>query len=922
MPDLRPYQFASIESCREHVRQGRRRILLVMPTGAGKTVTFGAIAKSARENFDARILFIVHRIELIDQAVRQLEKAGLVEVGVIRADDARTNPSMPIQVATIQTLGRRSPPPADIVFIDESHRAASESYARIMALYPEATIIGLTATPCRADGKPLGEHFDVLENVVGYSRLILEGHIVAPRCFGSEHLPDLSKVKTVAGDYDIGGLEDAMCGAHVLGDTIAEWQARAEGRRTVVFAVTVAHSRAIAQRFADIGVRVAHVDANTPDDERVDVSRRLRAGELDVVSNVGIYCLDDQTEILTSAGWVGIDGMNLDHRVANWDSGTVTFERPSEIVRRARAPGEWMVVLDSPRINVRVTESHRMLYRTTADGSFLKCQASDLVGRVVKLPVSGRAEPEIISVPTPERVSSRKKAISHTAYSLRKLNGYSWDNSFVEAERRVDRLRALRHKSPHELSLDECGLIGFWIGDGSVSPGANGGVHYTLSQPESKPKIVTWIDHTLSLCGIDSVRSGPRPAKIVNGVTWKRGYRWSLSRGAGGGPQEREGVFPIEPYLQKSGTALLWGLSESQFDALLHGLWMANGDHLDGSEPGSVRARKFYSANVPLLELLQAIASVRGYRAKVVRRGPGYQLTLLKTDDFHIGTCRFRLENGWREERVWCVKTRTKNIITRRRGTVTVTGNTEGWDEPSVKCIILARPTKSLSLYMQMCGRGLRPWNEFVPSGRSWLPEDGPSIDPVLIDQGGNIDRHGSPHADRKWSLTTAAEMTEKKPACCVKCRAYIKHYPCPECGYAPPVSPREVVEKPEAKLGERAFVDPMRVLFDKSLKEAQKKGFKPGFASFKVKEAFGDWPPWAWSQAVKAAYAADEDWQERVAQRALDRERWQAATKPVEATPEPDQALPPYQDDSEIPFIHCAPDELGVKRVRRWERW
>jgi superfamily II DNA or RNA helicase len=862
-PVLRPYQLAGVEAARAHIRAGRRRVILCCPTGGGKTVNACYIIQSAREHFQAKVLFVAHRVELIDQAVRQLARWGVTEVGVIRANDERTNALMPVQVATVQSLSRRQPPPADIVFIDECHRAAAQSYKKVLEIYPEAIVLGLTATPSRADGKPLGDVFDAIEIVATYSELIKDGFIVAPRCFAAKAKVHLENVKTVAGDYVLDQLESAMMEVDVLGDVLKEYQLRAEGRRTVIFACTVKHSKAIQAQLVEAGIRCAHVDAETPEGERADVSRKLRAGELDVVSNVGIYCLDDKTEILTSDGWVGIDEMTTKHLVANWDNGNVTFEAPSEVVRRQRRKEERMIVLDSPRLSVRVTESHRMLYRTLRDGQFLKCQAQELVERQVCLPVSGLAKPARVSVVTPEPVASIEKAISHTAHNLRKRNGYDWNASLVEATRRVNRFRSLQYKQPADLSTDECALIGFWIGDGSVTKRSGVGVEYKLFQPESKPKIVEWLDHILMMCGIDSLRSGPRPARSIYGVDWKRGYQWSLARGTGSGTQERRGVFSIEPYLKKDGTYLFWGMSECQFDALLYGFWMANGDHLDGSDPNPKRARKFYSVNSRLLDLLQAVATVRGYRAKVARRSGTniLTLTLHKTDDFCLGK-KYLLyaEEGWKSERVWCVKTRTKNIITRRRGTVVVTGNTEGWDEPCVKHVILARPTKSLTLFMQMCGRGLRPWE---------------NVTPILSDLGENIDRHGFPHEDRVWSLDERVEKPARKPSKCIKCRAYLRAYPCPECGYAPEVSPREVRIDYSATTEEKTFQDPRRAYFDMQVETARSRGYKPGFAAAKFKEKFGTWPPWSFSNEAKAAFSRDDGWQRRNTNHEANKARW-----------------------------------------------
>lgn len=494
-PILRPYQDLGVRTARAHILAGRKRVILCGPTGGGKTVVASSIIHSARRNFNAKILFVVHRKELIDQTVRQLAKYGVHEVGVIMADDARTNRLMPVQVATIQSLARRSAPPADIVFVDEAHRAAADSYKKLISLYPDAAIIGLTATPCRADGKPLGDVFEAIEVFATYEELIRDKFIVQPRCFSSRAPINLGGVRTVAGDYNIGEIEEIMMDMHVLGDTLEQYQKRAGGRRTVIFASTVNHSLAIRDQFLQAGIRIAHVDANTPENERADISRKLDTREIDAVTNVGIY--------------------------------------------------------------------------------------------------------------------------------------------------------------------------------------------------------------------------------------------------------------------------------------------------------------------------------------------------------------------------------------------------TEGWDQPSVKCLIIARPTKSLTLLMQMAGRGLRPW-----------VENGESVDPIIIDQGENIPRHGWPHEDRVWSLDEGAKSKKKRPAKCIQCGAFIDSYPCEECGFAPPAPPPRIVKiDPSVELVERDMSERDKALaalartqtverrsyFDMQVEVARARGFKPGFAAAKFKEKFGMWPPWDWSQGAKKMMESDSTWKFRNKVREENRARWTA---------------------------------------------
>jgi hypothetical protein len=451
----------------------------------------------------------------------------------------------------------------------------------------------------------------------------------------------------------------------------------------------------------------------------------FQAGKFEVLVNCMILCLDAETEILTDSGWTGIAEMSFDHNVANYDpeSGDVTFEPPLDIVRRPRQPNERMVSLQTSRRSIRVTEGHKMLCRTNPGGRWHKKAAAEMVGKATEIPVSTVATPEAVTVAQEPELSAAqtKRRISAQAYNLRKNNGFDYEESFEEAERRVHRRVSLRHVQPAELTVDECKLIGFFLGDGSRSELQRGGVEYILSQPHAYPAIIEWVDALLERLGLHFVRRSKTKNK-------DNGIRWSLPRGTGGGSQERDGLFHLESYLDKSFPRAFWGLNEEQFDAMLQGLWMADGNHGQGGEPRVTRAGHqqmlVYQAGTKMLSRLQALAVCRGWRSSLRYTGANnvYYLSLTKRPE-HKATKNYALqfEEGWKEETVWCVRTRTSNLVTRRKGTVTLMGNTEGFDDtsffdeelgeyaPPLDCIMLARPTLSQSLYIQQVGRGTRP---------------------------------------------------------------------------------------------------------------------------------------------------------------------------------------------------------------------
>ena len=826
MATLRDYQIAAIARLRTSLRRPCdgahvRRVCLVMPTGAGKTIVCAEIIRLALER-GGRALFLAHRAELVDQAVAKLDDLG-VRAGALSASARSAASDAPVQVATVQTLlARDLRPPATVIIFDEAHHAAAQQWRTVLDAYPGAVVIGPTATPERGDGRGLGEIFQDIVIGVRVRQLVAAGHLVPAR------------IVSPAAQLRTGQIAQRPVDAYLQ---------HARGRRAICFSPSVRLAEEHAADFRALGIMAVAVTEDTPWQERRAMFDGLRSGDVQVLCNVYVACLDAQTEILTSAGWTGIDAMTLDHEVANWDRGSVTFEKPSEIARRMLGENEIMVTLKSNRIDVRVTDTHRMLYRTTDHGEFLKCSAAELIGRRVRLPVSGQAEPLPVERPhITERKGTRAARIRSQVYWLTKRDGMERKAARVEAARRVDLADSHVHKHPSQLSVAECGLIGFWVGDGSRCALRRGGIEWTISQSVVNPKIVDWIDRTIADCGVDVLR---KYRTYSSGKSDNHHIRWSFPRGTGGGSQERIGLFPIEPYLDKHGSPLLWGLSEEQFDAFIFGLWMADGDHLDGSTPDAQRSRRINNHDKALLDRLQAIAVVRGYGARVLSAGPSrdprhapmWILCLRKKSAFHMGNATMQEDRLWSPERVWCVKTRTKNIITRRNGTVTVMGNTEGFDVPAVDCIILARGIGTDGGYIQMVGRALRP-----------APE---KTDALILDLQGASHAHGHPEDDRQYSLhgrgIRKADSTDgvDQPYCRV-CGAPIKAgETCSECGTAP----REIIQRvtgaalvPYASK-RREPPDKRAETLARWIAAGRARGWKPTAALAKYRAVYGAWP-------------------------------------------------------------------------------
>lgn len=299
LPQARPYQTGAIDRARDLIRAGTRRILIVAPTGSGKTFIGVSMARGAIAR-QRRCLWLTHRAELISQVSGKLDELGL-DHGIIQADNPRRRPWTPIQIASVPTLMRRIAPPeapvlfdaspslplADIVFVDEAHHATAEGHSRILKAYPNAIVVGLTATPYRLDGGVLGDHFDELLEVASILDLTAEGYLVPARVIAPE-VPRLQGIRTSAGDYNQRDLAALMDRPHLVGNVVQTWLEMARGRTTVVFATSIEHSQHIAARFCAAGIRAEHLDADTPGPERRDILARVSSGETTVVTNVGI----------------------------------------------------------------------------------------------------------------------------------------------------------------------------------------------------------------------------------------------------------------------------------------------------------------------------------------------------------------------------------------------------------------------------------------------------------------------------------------------------------------------------------------------------------------------------------------------------------------------------------------------------------
>lgn len=276
IPVLRNYQNDLTDRVRDRRGEGKRVIVVQATTGAGKTVWACNLAKQATER-GKFVLFLVHRRRLVDQISSTLVDFQ-IEHGILMRGD---HPSVAsCQVASRDTLLSRcvrnewiGMPGADVVIVDEAHHAADpqSEYRRILERYPKATIILLSATPVGPDGRGLGPWAQAIECAAPTTQLVRDGFLVPVKCFAPE--------RKKKGKRYLRG---------IAGDLVESWKLYGEGRPTVLFCSRVQHSRDAVSAFQSQGIPAAHMDADTPDDERDAIFDQVRDGKIRVLSNVGI----------------------------------------------------------------------------------------------------------------------------------------------------------------------------------------------------------------------------------------------------------------------------------------------------------------------------------------------------------------------------------------------------------------------------------------------------------------------------------------------------------------------------------------------------------------------------------------------------------------------------------------------------------
>ena len=271
---LRPYQDDLVEQVRQAWRDGFKAPCIVLGCGGGKSCIVAEIARRTTWN-GKRVLFLVHRRELVDQIFRTFVRWGvlmdLCEIGMVQTFTRRL---------------KRLKKPA-LIITDENHHSLAQSYRRIYEYFPDVPRVGVTATPLRLNGDGLGDVNDKL--IIGVStKWLIENHCLAPYDYYAPDIADLTGLHTKMGEYVTSDVEKAMIKKAVFGDVIRYYKQLADGKKAICYCSSIKHSEKTAEAFCNAGISARHIDGGTLKTERDKIISDFRQGKITILCNVDL----------------------------------------------------------------------------------------------------------------------------------------------------------------------------------------------------------------------------------------------------------------------------------------------------------------------------------------------------------------------------------------------------------------------------------------------------------------------------------------------------------------------------------------------------------------------------------------------------------------------------------------------------------
>ena len=600
------------------------------------------------------MLFVAHRGELLDQAMDKIKSFAGIDCALEKAESTSVGSFFPVTVGSMQTLCRMNRLerfPRDhfgTIIVDEAHHVLSDSYQTMMDYFSGAKVLGMTATADRSDKKSLSGFFDSCAYEYSMRKAIADGWLCPIKAQMVPLELDLKSVKMSQGDYSLGDTAHAL---EPYLEQIVEQMARyCADRKTVVFLPLVRISQEFTAILNRCGFKAAEVNGNSPD--RSEILADFDSGYYNVLCNSmlltegwdcpsvdcvvvlrptksrGLYCLDEQTEVLTEDGWSGFNDIYLGQKCAAFDkeTGRIKYVPVQYALQRKLEPDEYFVSAKGPSVDIRVTNRHRMLYDSKKRTGWKFKEAGELadIKSGAYLPVSGYGD--FPGVP---------------------------------------------------LTDAELTFIGWVMTDGYINK-CNGAIH--ISQSSHHKDYCREIETCIKECGFKFSRR----IEKRSGVKWHQNGKnivWTISKGKPRGRDKHlSGWGRLEQWLSKDLSPALFDMTDRQFSVMLEAI-----NHGDGHKNEWV-SYHISKGNKQFIERLQIMAIQRGYRASVsaekrshVRKSDLWTLHIKKQDFLTVGD-RSGEHTQWvkephTDEKCWCIQNELGTLITRRNGKVAIVGN-------------------------------------------------------------------------------------------------------------------------------------------------------------------------------------------------------------------------------------------------------
>jgi len=639
-----------------------RLATVILPTGTGKSLTaVSCVEQQINKGKPIKVLWCAHREELISQAEREFI-LNIPDANIqVEMAKNKANSSADIIVGSVQTMrgdreNMRDFKP-DLIVIDEWHHYHKENvqYNGLIERYPDAKVLGLTATPFRFIGGDLPLGIKLIEVDIGTA--IAHDYLSIPNAEVLKSNVSLAKVKSRAGDFAVGELSTAVNTKErnwmITKRLVSAIQD--DGRQGILFGVDVQHSKDMAQMLREVGVRVAEVYGETDKEERRVLMDKIRNREIDVLCNclvategfdiphldfvciarptksLGLYCLSLDTDVLTKNGWKNHSNVTSDDILYSLDlsDNKIKESKTVDIINRPLSSSEYFVEIDSPTLKLRVTNKHNMVYTDKRSSKYSMITAEELLGRKSEyiVPISGEQDAPGIDL--------------------------------------VD---------------DEIRFIGWFLSDGTIVETNN---QITITQDVNQ-SCNDDIEKCLNGCGFKYTKSEKtRDTKFkysskINIYTISRGEPRSTDKHLSGWSR-------LSQYIDKKLSKKLENISRQQLSVLLEAIHLGDGAKMKG-QSWTGRSYHISTGNFEFAENLQSLCVRRGFKCNLSKRSfnknPLYYLHIKDTTNGMVGgssyTDREVLKKSAQtinQERCWCVESEYGTLITRYNGFVSIVGN-------------------------------------------------------------------------------------------------------------------------------------------------------------------------------------------------------------------------------------------------------